>query len=124
MGEVYEAEDLELREHVAIKLIRPEVLAIYADAPERFKREVRLAKQVTHPNVCRIFDMFRHEPTQRSGRRRTGDLILISMELLRGETLSQRMKSGRSDEPRQGPSDRSPNGFRARRSSPNGHSAP
>jgi serine/threonine-protein kinase len=92
MGEVYEADDLELREHVAIKLIRPEVLMIQLDALGRFRREVRLAKRVTHPNVCRIFDMFRHATAQRVGSRRGGDLILVSMELLRGETLSQRMK--------------------------------
>jgi eukaryotic-like serine/threonine-protein kinase len=59
MGEVYEAEDLELRDHVAIKIIRPEVLSV-PSAVERFKREVHLARKVTHPNVCRIFDLFRH----------------------------------------------------------------
>lgn len=50
MGEVYEAEDLELHMPVAIKVIRPEI----ADLPgvlNRFRREVHLAKQVTHPNV-------------------------------------------------------------------------
>src|SRR5580658_6814765 len=59
MGEVYEAEDQELREHVAVKTIRPEIL-VQPDAMARFKREVHLARQVTHPNVCRIFDLFRH----------------------------------------------------------------
>lgn len=59
MGEVYEAEDLELRMPVAIKAIRPEI-ADYSGMLNRFKREVHLAKQVTHPNVCRIFDIFRH----------------------------------------------------------------
>src|SRR5690348_15192041 len=57
MGEVYEAEDLELQMPVAVKVIRPEIV----DLPgvlTRFKREVHLAKQVTHPNVCRIFDIF------------------------------------------------------------------
>src|SRR5579871_1715064 len=60
MGEVYEAEDQELRERVAVKTIRPEIL-VQPNAMARFKREVHLARQVTHPNVCRIFDLFRHK---------------------------------------------------------------
>src|SRR3954471_7219056 len=60
MGEVYEAEDLELHEHVAIKMVRPEIAVWYPNCLQRFKREVHLAKRVTHPNVCRVFDLFRH----------------------------------------------------------------
>src|SRR5581483_4444751 len=48
MGEVYEAVDLELHEPVAIKMMRHEVS--HSEAAKRFKREIRLAKQVTHPN--------------------------------------------------------------------------
>jgi tRNA A-37 threonylcarbamoyl transferase component Bud32 len=81
MGEVYEAEDVELREEVAVKTIRSEVLED-THALERFKREVHLAKQVTHPNVCRIFDLFRHATSANRS------ILLISMELLRGETLA------------------------------------
>jgi eukaryotic-like serine/threonine-protein kinase len=81
MGEVYEAEDVELREQVALKTIRSELLED-THALERFKREVHLAKQVTHPNVCRIFDLFRHTTSADSS------LLLVSMELLRGETLA------------------------------------
>jgi serine/threonine-protein kinase len=89
MGEVYEAEDLELQERVALKLIRHEVLQNRVDALNRFKREVRLAKQVSHPNICRVFDLFRHS----GGRGTSGeDLIFVSMELLLGETLSDRLK--------------------------------
>ena len=59
MGELYEAEDLELRERIALKTILSHIAA-----DERsillFKREVHLARQVTHPNVCRIYDVFRH----------------------------------------------------------------
>ncbi len=59
MGELYEAEDLELRERIALKTILSDIAA-----DERsialFKREVHLARQVTHPNVCRIYDVFRH----------------------------------------------------------------
>ena len=81
MGEVYEAEDVELREQVALKTIRSEVLED-THALERFKREVHLAKQVTHPNVCRIFDLFRHATSANRS------ILLVSMELLRGETLA------------------------------------
>src|SRR5688500_15155124 len=51
MGEVYEALDLELHERVALKRIRPG-LASSPAAIERFKREVHLARRITHPNVC------------------------------------------------------------------------
>ncbi len=88
MGEVYEAEDLELREHVAVKTIKPEIL-VQRNAMARFKREVYLARKVTHPNVCRIFDLFRHKPERGSGQ---DELVFISMELLRGKTLGARLK--------------------------------
>jgi serine/threonine protein kinase/tetratricopeptide (TPR) repeat protein len=89
MGEVYEARDLDLKEDVAIKTIRP---AIFADPRTLaiFKREVRLAKQVTHRNICRIFDLFRHVETRHQ------EIFFVSMELLRGETLAERLeRSGR-----------------------------
>ena len=60
MGELYEAEDLELQERVALKTILPHI-ASDERAIVRFKREVHLARQVTHPNVCRIYDVFRHK---------------------------------------------------------------
>jgi eukaryotic-like serine/threonine-protein kinase len=85
MGEVYEAEDQELHELVALKAIRPELLQD-ARALERFRREVHLAKQVTHPNVCRIFDLFRHHL---GGPDEGGSVVFVAMELLRGETLSE-----------------------------------
>jgi eukaryotic-like serine/threonine-protein kinase len=88
MGDVYEAEDQELRERVAVKTIRPEILA-QPNAMARFKREVQLARKVTHPNVCRIFDLFRHKPEDGSER---DEIVFISMELLRGETLGARLK--------------------------------
>ena len=58
MGEVYEAKDLELRDHVAIKTLRPEFIADPTGL-RRFKREIQLARKVTHPNICRIFDVAR-----------------------------------------------------------------
>src|SRR6266540_1999179 len=54
-GEVYEAHDLELGAAVALKTIRPDIGAD-ALAAERLRREVLLARQVTDPNVCRLFD--------------------------------------------------------------------
>ncbi len=88
MGEVYEAEDLELRQRVALKTISAHV----ADevATDRFKREIALARAVTHPNVCRIFDLGQHllEDPARPGAKVT----FLTMELLTGETLSARLK--------------------------------
>src|ERR1700720_2183488 len=62
MGEVYEAEDTELSERVALKTIRFD-MATEDRTIERFKREIQLARKVTHPNVCRTFDVFRHVTT-------------------------------------------------------------
>lgn len=95
MGEVYEAEDQELGEQVAVKTIRPEILA-QPNAIARFRREVHLARKVTHPNVSRIFDMFRHKPDAGSVREET---VFISMELLHGTTLATLLKEhGRMSE--------------------------
>ena len=84
MGEVYEAEDSELGGRVALKTIRSGI-AEEAGSIDRFKREVHLARQVTHANVCRIYDVFRHEGT-----------TFLTMELLHGETLADRLsRAGR-----------------------------
>ena len=84
MGEVYEAEDLELGEHVALKTLR-QGLAWGDQLIERFKREVYLARKVTHRNVCRIYDVFHHvEPNGEK-------ITFLSMELLGGETLTDRI---------------------------------
>src|SRR5262245_41941679 len=88
MGELYEAEDLELHEHVALKTIRPEI-AHDDSAVARFKREAFLARQVTHANICRIFDLFRHQPSD-PGRA----ITFATMQLLAGETLADRLRRG------------------------------
>ena len=91
MGEVYEAEDVELGERVALKTIRPDLLGD-GHSLERFKREVHLARSVTHPNICRIFDLFRH-PVSRSAESTSGSgFVFVSMELLAGETLAEYLK--------------------------------
>jgi serine/threonine-protein kinase len=56
MGEVYRAEDLKLSQIVAIKFL-PAALSQDAGALARFHSEVRIARQVSHPNVCRVFDI-------------------------------------------------------------------
>jgi eukaryotic-like serine/threonine-protein kinase len=81
MGEVYEAEDLELRGPVALKTIRPDV-AEDEVAVERFRREIQIARKVTHPNVCRVFDVS-HD--QSGGT----DVMFVTMELLEGRTLRE-----------------------------------
>ena len=88
MGEVYEAEDLALKENLAIKTIRPEVL-LQNNALARFKREVQLARRVTHPNICRVFDLVWHKRIEGEEESLT---VFVSMELLRGETLSERIR--------------------------------
>ncbi len=82
-AEVYEAEDQELRQRVALKAVRREHLS-NSVAIERFKREINLARQVTHPNVCRIYE-FGVETRGREA------LLFLTMELLEGETLHDRI---------------------------------
>jgi eukaryotic-like serine/threonine-protein kinase len=88
MGEVYEAEDRMLGTHVALKTIRPGLVA-RAQMLERFRREILLARRVTHRNVCRIFDLG-HHPADDSG----PGVTFLTMELLRGETLRGRLGRG------------------------------
>jgi len=87
MGEVYEAFDLELRETIALKTIRSD-LAADARYVETFKREVHRSRAITHPNVCRVYDLF-HQ------RGELGDIWFLTMELLRGETLTDRIRRDR-----------------------------
>jgi hypothetical protein len=75
MGIVYRARDRETGEMLALKVLRPEIAADAAMA-ERFKSELRLARQITHKNVCRIYDF-----------NRIGSVACISMELVEGESL-------------------------------------
>jgi serine/threonine-protein kinase len=56
MGSVYEALDRELEDVIALKIVRRELLRL-ADTVERFRREVRLARRITHPNVVRVYDL-------------------------------------------------------------------
>ena len=91
MGEVYEAEDLELNERVAIKILSQDI-ASSPDALERFKREIQLARKVTHPNVCRTFDLIRQDAKEPVSRAAALPLAFLTMELLEGETLSAALR--------------------------------
>ncbi|MFA6956164.1 MAG: protein kinase [Thermoanaerobaculia bacterium] len=90
MGEVYEAEDIELGGRVALKTIRAEA-ASQETLLWRFRREIQIARRVTHPNVCRLFDVSYHTVEIVGSEQLTTRLMCVSMELLEGETLSQRL---------------------------------
>jgi eukaryotic-like serine/threonine-protein kinase len=75
MGAVYKAKDLELKRVVALKVIRPD-LAADPDIIERFKQELILARQVTHRNVIRIYDLGEAEGFK-----------FITMEFVEGKDL-------------------------------------
>jgi tetratricopeptide (TPR) repeat protein len=77
MGAVYRARDCELEREVALKVIRPE-LARNAQVLQRFKQELILARQVTHRNIIRIFDLGSAE-----------GMRFITMEFIEGEDLAQ-----------------------------------
>ncbi|MGE0128881.1 MAG: protein kinase [Blastocatellales bacterium] len=80
MGEVYKAEDLKLNQTVALKFL-PESIALDGGMLARFHNEVRIARQVAHPNVCRVYDIGEVE-----------GLHFLSMEFIDGEDLSSLLR--------------------------------
>ncbi len=80
MGEVYRADDLKLSQPVALKFL-PDHLLTDGAALARFHREVRVARQVSHKNVCRVYDI-----GEVDGRH------FLSMEFIKGEELSSLLR--------------------------------
>ena len=80
MGEVYRADDLTLDQPVALKFL-PDTVAGSENALARFRNEVRIARQVSHPNVCRVYDL--------------GEIdghVFLSMEYVDGEDLGSLLR--------------------------------
>jgi Tol biopolymer transport system component len=82
MGEVYKARDTRLDRSVAIKVL-PSELAAEPQFRERFDREARAISQLTHPNICTLYDVGNQDGT-----------AYLVMELLDGQTLATRLAKG------------------------------
>ncbi len=80
MGEVYRADDLKLEQPVALKFL-PEALSTDGAALARFYREVRIARQISHRNVCRVYDIGEADGQH-----------FISMEYVKGEELASLLR--------------------------------
>lgn len=93
MGEVYEVDDRALQQRVALKTIRIDAEA-NEEIVERFRREINLSRQVTHPNICRIFDLgFHRFEAEGNAGARSSEIMFLTMEFIEGETLSDRIRS-------------------------------
>ncbi|MCA1568407.1 MAG: serine/threonine protein kinase [Acidobacteria bacterium] len=80
MGEVFKAEDIKLNQTVALKFL-PDTLEKDSSALSRFHSEVRVARQVSHPNVCRVFDIGEIDNRH-----------FLSMEFIDGDDLSSLLR--------------------------------
>lgn len=84
MGTVYRVEDQKIKAEIALKLIKPEIAAD-RETIERFRNELKLTRMISHPNVCRMFDLGEDQGTS-----------FITMEYVRGEDLRSLIRmSGR-----------------------------
>jgi len=77
MGRVYKVFDTDIKEKIALKLLRPEVV-LDKEMVERFSNELKLARKISHRNVCRMFDLGKAEGT-----------TFITMEFVAGEDLKK-----------------------------------
>ncbi len=101
MGEVYEAEDQALGEVLALKTIRPSVAADDV-AVGLFKREIQVARQVTHRNVCRIYDLGTHRSDSPiAALYLNHEILFVTMELLHGASLAHRLDGAGAMTPRE-----------------------
>jgi len=82
MGEVYRARDTRLGREVAVKVL-PSALTASEQAQQRFEREARTISQLSHPHICALYDVGREGGTE-----------YLVMELLEGQTLSDRLAKG------------------------------
>jgi eukaryotic-like serine/threonine-protein kinase len=82
MGEVYRARDTRLERMVAVKVL-PSHLSASSDVLQRFEREAKTISQLSHPNICALYDVGRE-----------GETEYLVMELLEGETLAERLVRG------------------------------
>jgi serine/threonine protein kinase/tetratricopeptide (TPR) repeat protein len=80
MGRVYKVLDAEVKEKVALKILKPEIAAD-EETIERFRNELRFARKISHKNVCRMYDLSREQGTQ-----------FITMEYVEGENLKNLMR--------------------------------
>jgi serine/threonine protein kinase/tetratricopeptide (TPR) repeat protein len=80
MGRVYKAYDTEIKEKVALKLLKPEI-ASDAKTIERFRNEIRLARKIAHRNVCKTYDLGEERGTR-----------FITMEFVDGEDLKSTIR--------------------------------
>lgn len=84
MGEVYRADDLKLGTSVALKFL-PDAFTQDPIKLDRFRSEVRLTREISHPNVCRVYDFGEINNAQ-------GHHVFLSMEYVDGEDLSSLLK--------------------------------
>ena len=82
MGEVYRARDTRLERTVAVKVL-PTHMASSPEVRHRFEREAKTISQLSHPHICALYDVGRE-----------GEIEYLVMELLEGETLSDRLSKG------------------------------
>jgi serine/threonine-protein kinase len=77
MGKVYKVFDTEIKEKVALKLLKPEI-AVDKETIERFRNELKFARKIRHKNVCQMFDLAKEEGS-----------YYITMEYVHGEDLKR-----------------------------------
>jgi serine/threonine protein kinase/Tol biopolymer transport system component len=82
MGEVYRARDTRLERDVAVKVLSSR-LSASPESRQRFEREAKTVSQLSHPHICALYDVGRE-----------GETEYLVMELLEGETLSERLAKG------------------------------